>query len=77
MSASNLIVAVILSLVLHALAAGRAHAYLDPGSGSFIFQMIVAALLSAGVVLKIYWTKVKRLFSSSSEKCDPDSDDDE
>ena len=77
MSARNLIVVATLSLVLQALAVGRAHAYLDPGSGSFIFQMVVAGLLSAGVALKLYWTKVKRLFSSSSEKLDPDADDDE
>ncbi len=35
------------------------HPYLDPGSGSFIIQILIAALLSAGVFVKIYWRKIK------------------
>lgn len=32
-------------------------AYLDPGTGSFMIQMIIAALLSASFVMKAYWKK--------------------
>jgi hypothetical protein len=35
------------------------HPYLDPGSGSFIIQILIAALLGAGVFIKIYWRKIK------------------
>ena len=36
-----------------------AHAYLDPGSGSFLFQLIVGALLSGLFAIKIYFKKIK------------------
>ncbi len=37
--------------------------YLDPGSGSFLIQLLLAALLGIGVAVRIYWTKIKTLFS--------------
>ena len=37
-------------------------AYLDPGSGSFIFQMIIAALLGAAFVIKVYWKRIIGFF---------------
>ena len=33
-------------------------AYLDPGSGSFILQLILAAFLGGLFVLRSYWTKI-------------------
>lgn len=33
----------------------KEHAYLDPGSGSFILQLILAALLSSLFVFKSFW----------------------
>ena len=36
--------------------------YLDPGSGSFIIQLILAGALGLGVGLRLYWAKVKSLF---------------
>ena len=32
--------------------------YLDPGSGSFILQILVASLLGALFVVKAYWKKI-------------------
>ena len=48
------------------------HAYLDPGSGSFIIQLIVASLMGALFRLGVYWKKVKSFLSSifKSEKDD-------
>lgn len=39
-----------------------AHAYLDPGSGSYIFQILIASLLGALFAIKVYWIKVLSLF---------------
>lgn len=39
----------------------NAHAYLDPGTGSFIIQVIIATVASAFVIAKIYWIKVKNV----------------
>ena len=36
--------------------------YLDPGSGSFILQLILAAILGGLLVLRSYWAKVKDFF---------------
>jgi len=34
-------------------------AYLDPGSGSYLIQIIVASVAGAGYLLKVNWEKVK------------------
>jgi uncharacterized protein HemX len=36
--------------------------YLDPGSGSFLVQLLLAAALGLGVGVKLYWSKIKSLF---------------
>jgi hypothetical protein len=43
-------------------------AYLDPGVGSMVWQMIVVALLSVAFTLKIYWLKLKSFFTRSKTK---------
>ena len=42
-----------------------AFAYLDPGSGSMILNIILGLIASVGVGLKIYWGRVKAFFSRS------------
>jgi hypothetical protein len=51
-------------------------AYLDPGSGSFLIQLLIAALLGAGIALRASWGKIKRLFGSKPE-VDEDAEDEE
>jgi len=36
--------------------------YLDPGSGSFIIQILIAVLLGLGVALRASWGKIKGWF---------------
>ncbi len=47
-----------------------AGAYIDPGAGSYVFQVAVGALLGAAVTVKLFWHRiagaVRRLFSRSS-----------
>ncbi len=40
----------------------EAYAYIDPGSGSMIFQMLVGVLVGVGITIKIYWTRLKFKF---------------
>jgi hypothetical protein len=40
-------------------------AYLDPGSGSFILQALVAMLAGAIVAINAYWTRIKRFLGLS------------
>jgi len=44
----------------------EAWAYLDAGTGSFIFQMIVAAIVGVSVTLRMYWHRIKAFFSRQS-----------
>jgi len=41
----------------------RPSLYLDPGSGSFLIQLLLAALLGGAFAIKIYWKKLKALFT--------------
>jgi len=41
----------------------NAYAYIDPGSGSLILQMILGALVGVGIAMKVYWFKIKEKFS--------------
>jgi hypothetical protein len=36
--------------------------YIDPGSGSYLIQIIIAAVLSAAVFFKNFWYKIKSFF---------------
>lgn len=33
-------------------------AYLDPGSGSFILQLLIASLVGAAFIIKTYWRRI-------------------
>ncbi len=41
-------------------------AYLDPGSGSFIIQMLLAGLLGIAVAVRIYWKKIIAFFKRNT-----------
>ncbi|MBV6393552.1 MAG: hypothetical protein KPEEDBHJ_02794 [Anaerolineales bacterium] len=49
--------------------------YLDPGSGSIVLQMIIAAILGAGVIIRSQWSKIKRWFGGKPAE-DNDAEDD-
>lgn len=55
----------------------RVYAYLDPGTGSYIIQLIIGGLLGSGYLIKTYWKEIKNKFQQlskrSSQKDDQDS----
>jgi hypothetical protein len=51
--------------------------YLDPGSGSFIIQILIAALLGIGVAIRASWGRIRRLFGGKSKSEDEDDDTDD
>lgn len=58
--------------------------YLDPGSGSMLVQLVIGAVLGVGVLIRVFWSKIKAFFSgktkkdvSMDEKLDPTSIDKE
>lgn len=41
----------------------EAWAYLDPGTGSMVLQLLLGGVAGVVVVVKLYWEKVKNFFS--------------
>jgi len=36
--------------------------YLDPGTGSLILQVLLAGVLGAGIIVRIFWKRIRSLF---------------
>jgi hypothetical protein len=44
------------------------YAYLDPGSGSYLIQILVAAVAGGGLILKSQWQKIRNIFYKEKGK---------
>ena len=51
--------------------------YLDPGSGSFLIQLLIAALLGGAFVIRSYWGRILDFFRRLLKKDTRISQDDE
>jgi hypothetical protein len=51
-------------------------AYLDPGTGSMIVQLLLGGVAGALMIGKLYWQKVKSLFGRSRPAHPAESQDD-
>ncbi len=51
--------------------------YLDPGSGSFLIQLLIAALLGVSVAIGASWSKIKRWFGIKPKTNGEDADDED
>jgi len=51
-----------------------AYAYIDPGLGSYILQILLAGLLGGLYLLRQYWAKVKSLMKSLFRRDTPDAE---
>ena len=40
---------------------GELHAYLDPGTGSMVVQVILGGLVGGLALVKVYWKRLKAL----------------
>lgn len=47
--------------------------YIDPGTGSVLLQVILAAVLGLGVFVKIFWNKIRALFNANKEPANIDA----
>lgn len=54
---------VCLALGFSLLFVAPAQAYIDPGSGSLIFQVIVGSAMAVGLAVKVFWRRIVSLFS--------------
>ncbi|HPV06897.1 MAG TPA: hypothetical protein PLD57_07490 [Aggregatilineales bacterium] len=70
----TMIWALLFALAVLLLPTAKAYAYLDPGTGSLIIQLCVGGVLSVGVLLKVFWTCIKGLFTGQTEAADATAD---
>jgi hypothetical protein len=40
-----------------------AYAYLDPGSGSMLLQLLLGGVAGIAMVFKLYWERIRSVFS--------------
>ena len=55
-------------LMLSFLIARPAYAYIDPGTGSMLLQVIVVGLAMAAAFIKPLWTRITSLFHRRSKE---------
>ena len=46
----------------------KAEAYLDPGTGSMMLQVILGGIAAIGVAIKLYWHKLRVLFGAGKKE---------
>ncbi len=51
----------------------RALAYIDPGAGSMLIQVLIGGIAAGAVLFKLYWYKFKSFFARNRSQS---SDDD-
>jgi hypothetical protein len=64
-----------LVLLLVFAAETRVDAYLDPGSGSMLVQLLLGGVAGAAVIVKLGWQRFRSLFGGSSAKDETKSDE--
>jgi len=59
---------ILILLLLCLLFPPTSHAYLDPGTGSYGFQMLLAVGLVVVFTLKVYWKKLRSFFAKAPRR---------
>jgi hypothetical protein len=60
--------AFILQLALLLGPVSEAHAYIDPGSTSFLLQAVIGAIAAAAIMIRHYGHRVTRMFRRNEER---------
>ena len=55
-------------LLFWLIAAPNAHAYIDPGSSSFIVQMLIGAAAGAALAIATFWRRIIGFFRGTRAK---------
>ena len=51
--------------------------YLDPGSGSILIQLLIAAVAALGLFVSVSWRKIRNLFGKREQSAPAGDDEDE
>lgn len=65
---SNFVISCVLFLLIWGLFPPSAHAYIDPGTGSYILQIVIAGIAAGILAVKMFWGRIKSLFSGNRPK---------
>ena len=52
----------------------RPASYLDPGSGSYLLQLLIAGALGALFALRLYWDRVRKFISNIFNRSQDDEE---
>lgn len=66
--------ALVLVLIVVFVCPNLAFAYLDPGTGSYIVQSLIAALAAGLYIIKLYFGKIKSFLGSLFSKRDSEEE---
>lgn len=64
----HVVIAIMCLALFNLLFPQNAYAYIDPGSASYVFQVILAAFIGALFFLKLFWRKIKAIFIKPRDK---------
>lgn len=42
------------------------HAYIDPGTGSLIIQIVIGGMIGASIAVKVFWNRLISIFKKKS-----------
>ena len=62
MTRSKALLASCLLVSIAVLVPRPAHAYIDPGSGSYVLQILVGGLVAVSFAVKTFWNSLRGLF---------------
>ena len=75
-SRSRAVWSVVFLLYFSLITVPNAHAYVDPGTGSYVFQVLIGVFLGAAVAMRVFWRRlwgfVSRRPKSASSSGTPD-----
>ncbi len=64
----NVLKAVLAIIVMGLVLPTNSYAYLDPGTGAFILQILIAAFIAISLTIKAFWLRIKAFFSRLMSK---------
>ena len=65
----------VLALLFVWMSETRVDAYLDPGSGSMLVQLLLGGVAGAAVIVKLGWQRIRGMFGASSAKDETRADE--
>ncbi|MCF6225523.1 MAG: hypothetical protein L3J22_04360 [Xanthomonadales bacterium] len=65
----------LLTFVFLILFSMNTYAYLDPGTGSVLLQVILGGVAAIGVIIKMYWHRLRAALGFAQKDEEEDKDD--